>query len=234
MIWLLAVLLVLFTLARSLQRRFRKTNTIRRVLIIGCDGVRADCLNEERAPNMLSLKPKTAPVQNARTSFLTISAPGWTSCLTVSAFCCWLLFQPATVRSMCVGSPSTSLLISSLLLVPDTALQGQWPYRHKAFENEFENYERKQHPSIFDRAEQEGIKHYVVSAWDGITKHLARGLWTNDNDDTALTLLTGKIREMSTSRPDAAPQLLFIHLDAVDHGVLVCVRACCAILAVAL
>ena len=58
---------------------------LRRVLIIGVDGCRPDMLTAcpDRTPNMLSLSGgKNQVIPNAQTCVVTMSGPGWTSCLT--------------------------------------------------------------------------------------------------------------------------------------------------------
>lgn len=55
---------------------------VRRALVIGIDGLRPDCLEKAKTPNLDALRKKGAWSLNARATGLTLSGPGWATMLT--------------------------------------------------------------------------------------------------------------------------------------------------------
>lgn len=57
------------------------TDPVRKVLVIGIDGIRPDILARVSTPNLDALARQGVMIRNARTGFPTVSGPGWSSFL---------------------------------------------------------------------------------------------------------------------------------------------------------
>jgi len=57
------------------------TDPVRKVLVVGIDGIRPDILARVSTPNLDALARQGVMVQDARTGFPTVSGPGWSSFL---------------------------------------------------------------------------------------------------------------------------------------------------------
>lgn len=148
---------------------------VRKVLIIGIDGMRADAYRRAAAPNLKALETEGALSMHAMTDRVARSGPGWTSVLT-----------------------------------------GVWGWKHGVKNNAFAGYRAEEHPTFLHRAAEmdTGLAVGAVVNWKPIGTHLfgRRGFWLAPGGDDEVVEESVRLIEKGV------PDLLFVHLDGVDHA----------------